>query len=63
LALDWRRGTPLDRLARRSFALHAELAESLGNPWLYRRLEALPVMPSRTTRHASRSRARGCPER
>jgi len=40
LALDWCRGTPLDRLARRSFALHAELAESLGNPWLYRRLEA-----------------------
>jgi glycine/D-amino acid oxidase-like deaminating enzyme len=39
LALDWCRGTPLDRLARRSFALHAELAEELGNPWGYRRLE------------------------
>jgi len=39
LALDWCRGTPLDRLARRSFALHAELAEDLGNPWGYRRLE------------------------
>lgn len=38
LALDWCRGTPLDRLARRSFALHAELAEALGNPWGYRRL-------------------------
>ena len=43
LALDWNRGTPLDRLARRSFALHAELAEELGqelgNDWgLYRRL-------------------------
>src|SRR4051812_21655698 len=38
LALDWCRGTPLDRLARRSFALHAELAETLGNPWGYRRL-------------------------
>jgi glycine/D-amino acid oxidase-like deaminating enzyme len=39
LALDWCRGTPLDRLARRSFALHGELADALGNPWLYRRLE------------------------
>src|SRR5271169_4651710 len=39
LALDWCRGTPLDRLARRSFALHAELAGALGNPWGYRRLE------------------------
>ena len=38
LALDWCRGTPLDRLARRSFALHAELADALGNPWGYRRL-------------------------
>ena len=38
LALDWCRGTPLDPLARRSFALHAELAEALGNPWGYRRL-------------------------
>ena len=32
LALDWCRGTPLDRLARRSFTLHAELADELGNP-------------------------------
>ena len=39
LALDWCRGSPLDRLARRSFALHADLAAELGNPWLYRRLE------------------------
>jgi glycine/D-amino acid oxidase-like deaminating enzyme len=38
LALDWCRGSSLDRLARRSFALHAELAEMLGNPWGYRRL-------------------------
>jgi glycine/D-amino acid oxidase-like deaminating enzyme len=38
LALDWCAGTPLDRLARRSFALHAELADALGNPWSYRRL-------------------------
>src|SRR5262245_35489730 len=38
LALDWCAGTPLDPLARRSFALHAELAAALGNPWGYRRL-------------------------
>jgi glycine/D-amino acid oxidase-like deaminating enzyme len=38
LALDWCRGSPLDRLARRSFALHVELAEALGNPWGFRRL-------------------------
>lgn len=38
LALDWCRGSALDRLARRSFELHAELARELGNPWGYRRL-------------------------
>ena len=38
LALDWCGGSPLDRLARRSYALHAELSSQLGNPWGYRRL-------------------------
>jgi glycine/D-amino acid oxidase-like deaminating enzyme len=42
LALDWCRGSPLDRLARRSFELHAELSSELGNAsgysWGYRRL-------------------------
>jgi glycine/D-amino acid oxidase-like deaminating enzyme len=38
LALDWCRDSELDPLARRSFVLHAELAEALGNPWGYRRL-------------------------
>ena len=38
LALDWCRGSALDRLARRSFELHAELAAELGDPWGYRRL-------------------------
>jgi glycine/D-amino acid oxidase-like deaminating enzyme len=38
LALDWYRGSPLDRLARRSFQLHAELSAELGDPWGYRRL-------------------------
>jgi len=38
LALDWCRGSPLDRLPRRSFELHAELSAELGGPWGYRRL-------------------------
>jgi glycine/D-amino acid oxidase-like deaminating enzyme len=38
LALDWCDGTPLMALARRSFALHAELAEALGGDWGYRRM-------------------------
>jgi glycine/D-amino acid oxidase-like deaminating enzyme len=38
LALDWCGGGPLDRLARRSFELHAELSAELGDPWGYRRL-------------------------
>jgi len=38
LALDWCGGSSLDRLARRSFDLHAELSAELGNPWGYRRL-------------------------
>jgi glycine/D-amino acid oxidase-like deaminating enzyme len=38
LALDWCDGTPLQALARRSFALHAALAEEIGDDWGYRRL-------------------------
>jgi glycine/D-amino acid oxidase-like deaminating enzyme len=38
LALDWCDGTPLSALARRSFDLHAELAERLGNGCFYRRM-------------------------
>ena len=39
LALDWCDGGPLQHLARRSFALHAELAETLGGEaWNYRRM-------------------------
>ena len=33
LAMDWCDGTPLMHLARRSFALHAELSEKLGGDW------------------------------
>src|SRR5262245_48595030 len=38
LALDWCDGTPLEALARRSFALHARLAEELDGDWSYRRM-------------------------
>src|SRR5438105_4058755 len=38
LALDWCDGTPLESLARRSFALHAALAEEIEDDWGYRRL-------------------------
>jgi glycine/D-amino acid oxidase-like deaminating enzyme len=38
LARDWNDGTPLEQLARRSFALHAQLADELGGDWGYRRL-------------------------
>jgi len=39
LALDWCDGTPLEPLARRSFALHARLAAEIGGDWGYRRLD------------------------
>ena len=38
LALDWCDGSPLEALARRSFALHASLADRIGRDWGYRRL-------------------------
>jgi glycine/D-amino acid oxidase-like deaminating enzyme len=38
LALDWSDGTPLEELARRSFALHARLADTIKAEWGYRRL-------------------------
>jgi glycine/D-amino acid oxidase-like deaminating enzyme len=40
LALDWCAGSPLDALARRSFALHAELAAQIDDDWSYRRMSA-----------------------
>ena len=33
LAFDWCDGTPLEGLARRSFALHAQLAEEIDGTW------------------------------
>ena len=38
LALDWCDGTPLEALARRSFELHARLADEIPGDWAYRRL-------------------------
>jgi glycine/D-amino acid oxidase-like deaminating enzyme len=38
LAAEWCDGTPVQRLARRSFDLHAELATELGGDWGYRRM-------------------------
>ncbi|MEZ4676051.1 MAG: FAD-dependent oxidoreductase, partial [Caldilineaceae bacterium] len=50
LALDWCRGTPVDALARRSFALHAELAATLtaelNLAWGYRPIDTLSVVAS-----------------
>jgi glycine/D-amino acid oxidase-like deaminating enzyme len=39
LALDWCDGTPLGPLARASFALHADLARTLGSDHGYRRMD------------------------
>jgi glycine/D-amino acid oxidase-like deaminating enzyme len=39
LALDWCDGSPLEALARRSFALHAELPRLLGIDYGYRRVD------------------------
>ncbi len=50
LALDWNDHSPLSALARRSFALHAELAETAaetsGRDWGYRRMETLSIAAS-----------------
>src|SRR5580698_8773608 len=57
LARDWCDGTPLMHLARRSFDLHAELAEDLDGDWGYRRLTTYAGMvgprSSRTARDLS----------
>jgi glycine/D-amino acid oxidase-like deaminating enzyme len=39
LALDWCDGTPLQQLARRSFALHDRLPQEIGGEWGYRRVD------------------------
>src|SRR4051795_2253560 len=51
LAQDWCDGTPLEALARRSFALHAELTEQIGGEWGYRPLTTYGGLVSAQTRH------------
>jgi glycine/D-amino acid oxidase-like deaminating enzyme len=40
LARDWCAGSPLDALARRSFALHAQLPQEIAGDWGYRAMTA-----------------------
>jgi anaerobic glycerol-3-phosphate dehydrogenase len=54
LALDWCDGSPLEPLARRSFALHAQLPEEIGGDWGYRRMEAYGGTYRRTERARDR---------
>jgi len=44
LALDWCDGSPLGPLARQSFALHAELARTLGSDYGYRPMTTLAMV-------------------
>jgi glycine/D-amino acid oxidase-like deaminating enzyme len=52
LALDWCAGSPLDALARRSFALHAQLPAEIGADWGYHRVSTYGgfAAPHRETR-------------
>lgn len=54
LARDWCDSTPLAALARRSFALHAELAATLAVDWGYRRLTTYGGIVGRRSRFAQR---------
>jgi glycine/D-amino acid oxidase-like deaminating enzyme len=54
LAMDWCDGTPLMHLARRSFELHAELAEDLDGDWGYRGLTTYSGTVGRLSPRASR---------
>lgn len=58
LAVDWCAGTPLDALARRSFALHAALPDEIGADWSYRRMNAYGgfVVPRHDASHDAPSR-------
>ncbi len=59
LALDWCDGTPLMALARRSFALHAELAQALGGDWGYRRMTTYAGTVGRSTARTLRGAGPG----
>ena len=59
LARDWCDGPPLMHLARRSFELHAELAENLSGDWGYRGLTTYGGIVGRPSTRASRGSSRG----
>jgi glycine/D-amino acid oxidase-like deaminating enzyme len=56
LALDWCDGTALMPLARRSFALHAEVAEARDADWGYRRMTTYGGTVGRRSRRTPRAR-------
>ena len=58
LALDWSRGSPLDALSRRSFLLHARLAEELDDDWGYHRVETYGAYAAPSALGGLRSGAR-----
>jgi glycine/D-amino acid oxidase-like deaminating enzyme len=62
LALDWCTGSPLDALARRSFALHAALPNEIADDWGYRRMTAYSgfVVPARDARPTCQPSSIGC---
>ena len=53
LALDWCDGSPLEALARRSFALHGQLAEEIGGDWSYRRMTTYAGVAARVGRRTA----------
>ena len=59
LAMDWCDGTPLMHLARRSFALHAELADERAGEWGYRRMTTYGGILGRSSTSASRGAGPG----
>jgi glycine/D-amino acid oxidase-like deaminating enzyme len=59
LAMDWCDGTPLMHLARRSFELHAELAQDLSGDWGYRRMTTYGGMVGTRSIQASRRASPG----
>jgi len=61
IALDWCDGSPLGPLARRSFALHAELARELGTDYGYRRVDTFMLRASERGAPAGRHRVEGPP--
>ena len=55
LAMDWCDGSPLMHLTRRSFALHAELAEARIGEWGYRRMTTFSGVVGRASTSVSRA--------